>query len=43
MAKTSDNPILNSPYEPPGRHYATDAEGNLNYADVRAGRRISSR
>lgn len=40
MAKTSDNPILNSPYEPPGRHYATDAEGNLNYADVRPGRRI---
>lgn len=40
MAKASDNPILNSPYEPPSRHYATDAEGNLNYADVRSGRRI---
>jgi type III restriction enzyme len=35
-----DNPILNSPYEEPGRHYATDAQGNLNYRDVRDGRRI---
>jgi len=40
MAKSSDNPILNSPYAEPGKHYATDGEGNLNYADVREGRRI---
>jgi type III restriction enzyme len=39
--KTKDgNPILNSPYEEPARHYATDAHGNLNYQDVRGGRRI---
>ena len=39
--KTKDgNPILNSPYEEPARHYATDANGNLNYQDVRGGRRI---
>jgi type III restriction enzyme len=36
----NDNPILNSPYEEPSRHYATDAQGNLNYRDVRPGRRI---
>ena len=29
----SDNPILNSPYEEPLLHYATDAEGSLNYND----------
>lgn len=39
--KTKDgNPILNSPYEEPARHYATDAQGNLNYQDVRGGRRV---
>src|SRR3972149_1844768 len=27
----SDNPILNSLYEEPLLHYATDAEGSLNY------------
>lgn len=32
------NPILNSPYEEPGWHYATDQAGNLNYDDVREGR-----
>ena len=37
---TSDNPILNSPYEEPQQHYATDADGSLNYDDVRDGRRI---
>lgn len=34
------NPILNSPYEGPELHYATDGSGNLNYDDVRDGRRI---
>jgi len=29
--KTAASPILNSPYEEPERHYATDAQGNLNY------------
>ncbi len=36
----SSNPILNSPYAEPGSHYATDQSGNLNYNDVRKGRRI---
>ena len=43
MAKggtSQQGPILNSPYEEPARHYATDTEGALNYADVRKGRRI---
>lgn len=44
MAKNSkrdlSNPILNSPYEAPGLHYATDGSGNLNYDDIRDGRRI---
>src|SRR5215203_3489920 len=34
------NPILNNPYLEPKYHYATDAEGSLNYQDVREGRRI---
>lgn len=34
------NPILNNPYEEPKRHYATDPDGNLNYEDIRKGRRI---
>lgn len=37
---SSDNPILNSPYDEPKLHYATDADGSLNYNDIRAGRRI---
>lgn len=37
---SSVNPILNNPYEEPKLHYATDAEGSLNYEDVRGGRRI---
>ena len=34
------NPILNSPYEEPQFHYATDLDGNLNYNDIRKGRKI---
>lgn len=37
------NPILNNPYEEPNRHYATDSDGNLNYDDIRKGRRIFAR
>jgi len=37
---TSGNPVLNSPYDEPIWHYATDAEGSLNYKDIRQGRRI---
>lgn len=37
---TSENPILNSPYNEPLLHYATDADGALNYQDIRQGRRI---
>ena len=36
----TENPILNSPYHEPRLHYATDADGSLNYQDVRKGRRI---
>ncbi|MBL7774468.1 MAG: DEAD/DEAH box helicase family protein, partial [Saprospiraceae bacterium] len=35
-----NNPILNSPYNEPRWHYATDLQGNLNYEDIRASRRI---
>jgi len=34
------NPILNSPYEEPQLHYATDEDGSLNYIDIRSVRRI---
>lgn len=34
------NPILNNPYEEPISHYATNEKGELNYEDVRPGRRI---
>lgn len=37
---STDNPILNNPYEEPKLHYATDPDGNLNYSDIRKGRRI---
>jgi len=37
---SSENPILNSPYDEPKLHYATDADGSLNYSDIREGRRI---
>jgi len=40
MSKTQNNPILNSPYDEPRYHYATDENGNLNYEDIRKGRRI---
>jgi type III restriction enzyme len=36
----SENPILNSPYDEPKFHYATDPDGSLNYSDIREGRRI---
>jgi type III restriction enzyme len=36
----SDNPILNSPYEEPELHYATDNDGSLNYNKICDGRRI---
>ena len=35
-----DNPILNSPYQEPQCHYATDSEGSLNYSDIKEGRRV---
>jgi type III restriction enzyme len=35
-----NNPILNNPYEEPKLHYNTDSEGNLNYEDIRKGRRF---
>ncbi|MEK6480152.1 DEAD/DEAH box helicase family protein [Catalinimonas sp. 4WD22] len=37
---SNNNPILNSPYEEPKYHYATDQNGALNYQDIREGRRI---
>lgn len=33
-------PILNGPYDEPAFHYATAADGNLDYEDRRPGRRI---
>lgn len=39
-AADSGNPILNSPYEEPRAHYATDEQGNLNYEDIRKDRRV---
>lgn len=38
----ADSPILNSPYDAPSHHYATTVEGELNYNDIRPGRRIFS-
>ena len=37
---SSDNPILNSPYEEPKLHYDTDSEGSLDYNKICKGRRI---
>ncbi len=37
---SSENPILNSPYDEPLLHYATDTDGSLNYQNIRQGRRI---
>jgi len=34
------NPILNSPYDEPELHYATDTDGALDYENIRDGRRI---
>jgi len=36
----SDNPILNSPYDEPLLHYATDDQGALDYEIIVPGRRI---
>src|SRR5438105_599139 len=35
----SENPILNNPYREPKLHYATNADGELDYSDVVPGRR----
>ena len=35
-----NSPILNGPYQEPVLHYATTADGNLDYQDRRPGRRI---
>ncbi|MBL7857253.1 MAG: DEAD/DEAH box helicase family protein [Cyclobacteriaceae bacterium] len=37
---SSDNPILNGPYDEPQLHYDTDSEGSLDYSNVVKGRRI---
>ena len=39
---SAENPILNTRYVEPARHYATDIQGNLNFNDVRQGRRVFS-
>ncbi len=36
------SPILNSPYHEPDLYYATDADGALDYENVKTGRRIFS-
>lgn len=38
--KGQATPILNGPYDEPAFHYATAADGNLDYQDRRQGRRI---
>ena len=35
----NDNPILNSPYDEPGLHYASTADGSLDYESKIGGRR----
>jgi len=30
----AENPILNSPYAEPRRHYATDTQSDLNYKNT---------
>lgn len=37
---SSDNPILNSPYDEPKLHYDTDSDGSLDYTNIVNGRRI---
>ena len=39
IARESDNPILNNPYEEPQYYYDTDANGNIDYTTVISGRR----
>ena len=39
-AKPDGGPILNGPYDEPRYHYATAADGNLDYRDRRDGRRV---
>lgn len=36
---SSDNPILNNPYEEPKYHYNVDMDGNLDYSKILEGRR----
>lgn len=36
----NDTPILNNPYEEPQQHYHTNPEGELDYTQIRTGRRI---
>lgn len=31
---SADNPILNSPYDEPQKHYAIDPEGDLKNSDI---------
>ena len=40
MKASDNNSILNTPYDEPGLHYATDSTGNIHYADIRKGRRV---
>lgn len=40
MASGATNPILNNPYAEPGRHYATNVAGELDYARPVSGRRL---
>jgi type III restriction enzyme len=40
---SNNNPILNNPYGEPKLHYATNAAGELDYANVRPGRRVFTR
>lgn len=36
---TSDNPVLNNPYDEPRYYYNTDLNGNIDYTAVKEGRR----
>ncbi len=40
LAAEIDGPILNGPYDEPLFHFATAADGNLDYRDRRNGRRV---
>ena len=39
MQNSTDNPVLNNPYEEPRYYYDSDANGNINYEKVIKGRR----